>query len=457
MTIKRQWMLMLILTAIFSVVINTYILSSLINKYFVNYTSESYQKHFEQIVEYSQKTLAQKGYSKQQVAIQLEAHLNDPIVRIKLYSAEGQLIAEVSNTSNRTNGMMRNRAMNRMMNDMMGTAIEENDFADLTDSGVSLGKLIVTRYSSIGNSMATRMFMASLIGNSILSFLFVLILVIMIGALVSKKMSKDLMYTASLALNMDLGNQLEPRLSKVREIRIIQQSLETLKSRLMLKQTSRKKLVDELVHQTRTPLTILKTHLEGFQDGIISMTPEEIKICEAQIDNITSIVANMSSMIDAETDIDSIKIEEFELNQLIKQIISGLKVQFEKKQIGLNLLNHQKLVLKTDKYKLSQSIYNILTNAYKFTGSSGEVSIAYKEAGDCISIAIEDNGSGISENDQIHLFDAYFRGSNSNNIFGEGIGLYVVKENLQKINGTISVESEPGKGSRCTICIPKII
>lgn len=457
MTIKRQWMLMLILTAIFSVVINTYILSSLINKYFVNYTSESYQKHFEQIVEYSQKTLAQKGYSKQQVAIQLEAHLNDPIVRIKLYNAEGQLIAEVSNTSNRTNGMMRNRAMNRMMNDMMGTAIEENDFADLTDSGVSLGKLIVTRYSSIGNSMATRMFMASLIGNSILSFLFVLILVIMIGALVSKKMSKDLMYTASLALNMDLGNQLEPRLSKVREIRIIQQSLETLKSRLMLKQTSRKKLVDELVHQTRTPLTILKTHLEGFQDGIISMTPEEIKICEAQIDNITSIVANMSSMIDAETDIDSIKIEEFELNQLIKQIISGLKVQFEKKQIGLNLLNHQKLILKTDKYKLSQSIYNILTNAYKFTGSSGEVSIAYKEAGDCISIAIEDNGSGISENDQIHLFDAYFRGSNSNSIFGEGIGLYVVKENLQKINGTISVESEPGKGSRFTICIPKII
>lgn len=453
MTIKRQWMLVLILSAIISVGVNSIVLSSLINRYFIDYTIENYDKHFAQIVEFSKKALIEKSYSKQQIAIQLEAHLNDPIIRIRLYGANGQLLADVSNKANRMNVMMNNK----MMDNMMGSPSEEIDSVEISDSGVSLGKLNITRYSSVVNSLATRMFKVALIGSSILSFGLVLIIMIIVGAIVSKKMSKDLMQTASLALNIDLGNQMDIELSKVREIRIIQQSLETLESRLKLKQTSRKRLVDELVHQTRTPLTILKTHLEGFQDGIISMTPDEIKTCDIQIENITSIITNMSRMLDAEKDADSIKLEEVELNQLLKQIIGGLKVQFNNKQIDLFLASHQRVILKTDKYKLSQCIYNILTNAYKFTEPNGKVSIEYETGGEELSIAIEDSGTGIGDQDKKHLFDAYYRGINANNISGEGIGLYVVKENLKKINGTISVESDIGKGSKFIIKIPKTI
>lgn len=263
------------------------------------------------------------------------------------------------------------------------------------------------------------------------------------------------MNTTSLALNIDLGNKTSIKPSKVREIRIIQQSLETLQSRLKLKQTSRKRLLDELVHQTRTPLTILKTHLEGLEDGVISMTSKEIKTCEAQIENITSIISNMSGMLDAEKDIDSIKFEKFELNQLLKQIIGGLKLQFDKKHINLSLLTNQRTVIKSDKYKLSQCIYNIITNAYKFTAPNGSVSISYEAVGEEVSIMIEDSGTGIGDNDKKHLFEAYYRGINSNNTSGEGIGLFVVKENLDKMNGTISVKSELGKGSRFIIKIPR--
>jgi len=243
----------------------------------------------------------------------------------------------------------------------------------------------------------------------------------------------------------------------VKEIRTIQQSLETLQARLKLKQTSRKKLVDELVHQTRTPLTILKTHLEGLEDGIIRFTPEEIRTCEAQIDNIASIITNMSGMIDADKDIDTVNIGQLELNQMLKQIVGGLKVQFDKKAVDLQLLSHEKVLVKTDQHKLSQVIYNILTNAYKYTNSGGRVTVDYKLAGDEISIAIEDTGSGIKEEDRLKIFDAYFKGSNSVSTTGDGIGLYVAKENLKKINGQIDVESELGVGSKFTIRIPKEI
>jgi signal transduction histidine kinase len=163
----------------------------------------------------------------------------------------------------------------------------------------------------------------------------------------------------------------------------------------------------------------------------------------------------MSSMIDAEKDNDLVNIEEFELNQLLNQIIVGLKAQFDKKNIELNILNHKKLNIKTDRYKLSQSIYNILTNAYKFTETGGKVAVNYEIEHDELIISIEDNGIGINEVDKKHLFEVYYRGNSAAKSSGDGIGLYVVKENLNKISGTVNVISEVGKGSKFIIKISK--
>lgn len=452
MTIRKQWLGVLILIAIISVVINSLVLISLTNRYFVEYAEKNYEKHFDQIVAYTKINLTEGNYLSEQLAIQLETHLNDPITRIKLYDATGQLLVDVSSETDMRAGMMRNKMMSRMM----GAPSEEVDHAKIYDeTGILIGQLNITRYSSVENSLATRMFNSALLSNSLISIGLVLILALITGLRVSKKMSRDLINTASFAQKIDLGNEVDMEISKVREIRIIQQSLDTLQTKLKVKQKSRKKLIDELVHQARTPLTILKTHLEGFEDGLINMSSKEIEICENQIDNITSIIENMSYMIDAEKNIESVKIEEFEFNQLIKQIISGLKVQFEKKNINLLLLSSQKIYLETDKYKLSQSIYNILTNAYKFTEPQGKVSISYKKSGDKLFITIEDNGIGISSDDQKRVFDAYYRGHGTSSVSGEGIGLYVVKENLKKIEGIVSVDSEVGKGSQFSIQIPR--
>jgi signal transduction histidine kinase len=165
----------------------------------------------------------------------------------------------------------------------------------------------------------------------------------------------------------------------------------------------------------------------------------------------------MSGLIDANKDIDSPKIEQFEFNELLKQIIGGLRAQFNKKEIALNLLCNQKVTMRTDQYKLSQCIYNILTNAYKFTGPNGKVTIDYREEGEKLIIEIEDTGSGIAEEDLDRLFDAYYRGKNSGAAPGEGIGLYVVKENLNRINGKIEVESVVGKGSKFIITVPVLL
>ena len=450
MTVKRQWMLALLLSAALSVFVNSVVFSALVNRYFIDYSTDNYKKHVSQVVAFSTDALVTGDYSRPQLEMQLGSHLSDPINRIRLYSIDGSLLADVGIPVSSMTGMMRGNMMSRLAR----ATPEEVDSINIKSKGNVIGKLNITRYSSIGNSLATRKFTRSLVINSVLSFGIVFVLIFLIGEYFSKRMSKDLILTAKQATDIDLGHKASPAKSNIVEIGTIQQSLETLQTRLMLKQTSRKQLVDELVHQTRTPLTILRTHLEGFSDGIIRMTPEEIKTCESQIENLTSIIANMSGLIDAEREIDPVHLTQVDISALIRQIVAGLKVQFDRKPLDLQVLAPQKITVQTDSYRLSQAIYNLLTNAYKFTPPGGVVTVSYRQAGSELEITVEDTGVGIPPEEQARVFDAYYRGKNSLGTNGEGIGLYIVRENLKKIDGRVELESKVGVGSQFTIFVP---
>ncbi|HPF55912.1 MAG TPA: HAMP domain-containing sensor histidine kinase [Clostridiales bacterium] len=444
LTIRRQWLLVLTMTAVLAVLINSLILSSLINKYFLTYSTENYNNHISQIEQLAASALKDGGITQQQLSVQLESHLDDPIVSIKLYDADGTLVAEAENKPGNGYGM----------GSAMRKNSEETETYQITDGDTVLGTLNVARYSSLRDSQVSVMFKTSLLQNSLISFAVVFAVLIVIGLFVSRRLSRDLTSTASQALSIDMEGYEAQKPSKVREIRVIQSGLDTLHDRLKIKQIGRKRTVDELVHQTRTPLTILQAHLEGLEDGITTWSDDEIKVFRAQIDNISSIVSNMSMLIDADRPVQELHSEEIDLHALLGQIIDGLKIQFEKKRIDLRILNSQKILIKTDQYKLSQCIYNLITNAYKFTPPDGKVEISYETADANILIHIKDTGIGIAEEDLPHLFDAYYRGHNSAESSGDGLGLYVVKENLEQMGGTIGVQSKPGEGSTFTIALP---
>lgn len=454
MKFRRQWMIVIVVSVALSVLVNSFLTTALINRYFIDYSQENYKKHVSQVVDFSTKALLTNEYNQKQLEMQLNSHLSDPISRIRLYDVDGNLLADVGTAAARIPVVTRNSVMGRMMSRMMGTTTAEVDTIDITNNGTVIGKLNITRYSSIGNSLSTRRFLVSLVGFSLLSFGIVLGMTSILGYFLSEKMSRDLKLTAQQARDIELGQKQQFQKSNVVEIQTIQQSLETLETRLLLKQTSRKKLVDALVHQTRTPLTILQTHLEGFQDGIIQFNPEEIATCETQIENLSSIITNMSGLIDAQKEIEALSVSSVEVSGLIKQIVNGLKAQFEQKSVALTIASAQKLTVQTDAHQLSQAIYNILTNAYKFTPSGGAVIIDYSVRGNRLVIHIQDTGAGIAAEDQPKIFDAYYRGKNSLDTQGEGIGLYIVKENLAKLGGTIELESILGVGSKFIIKLP---
>jgi len=448
MTMRKIWLCVLILVAILSIGVNAFVLSSLTDNYFVDYLTTSYEKHVSQIVEYTKKSLLNAPVSYEQMAIELETHLDDPVLQIKLYKPTGELIVDVKDTDYWTNNMMGKKMM---FKNAFHETVEQ---FDVLDQGTRIGILNITRQSSTENSLVAQLFKSALLKNSLISMAIALLIAFFIGIYVSNRMSKALIETADLASAIELGSNARYKRHYIKEINQIRTSLEELNIRLKLKQKSRKVLIDQMVHQARTPLTILKFHLEALEDGLIELNEEEKNICHAQIESLNLMISNMSNLIDAGKEVKPLNIETVELSVILKKIVRGLKTQFDKKHLDLEITSSEKVFLTTDIDLFSQIIYNLLMNAYKYTNEQGQVKISYITQKDQIILTVQDTGIGIDPIEFGKIFQAYYRTDSSINTPGEGIGLYVVKENLEALHGVVEVESNLGNGSIFKITLP---
>ncbi len=110
-----------------------------------------------------------------------------------------------------------------------------------------------------------------------------------------------------------------------------------------------------------------------------------------------------------------------------------------------------------DKNLVKNIFINLFSNAIKFTNENGTISIVTSVADNNFMIAVADDGIGISEEDQQHLFERFFRAKNAINIQGTGLGLHIVAKYLQLMNGRITMKSELNEGTTVTIYVPQPI
>lgn len=454
MTIRRQWLVVLVLMAVLAVMINTLILGTLTDQSFTDYLTENYNTHLGQIEADSKVALSSDTYSIRQIQLDLETHLQEPIIMIRLFDAKGNLIVSIKDLDNEVRGKSNRMMGSRMMDYMMRSDGEETDNIKIEVEGKTIGYLEVVRYSSLENTVTGRLFKLNLWRNSVIAIGVVVVLATLIGLFVSNKTSIALIRTASQAQKIDLDETVDVKLSRIAEVRTIQERLLELERRLKLKQLGRKQVMDEIVHQVRTPMTILKNHIEGFEDGIVDKTHDNYEICHNQIDHITSILSDMNNMLEMGGRDLAVNLKSTNLTHLIEKVIKGISLQFKNKNIAIEFKGTAKLMVTTDELLMSQVMYNLLTNTYKFTEPGGMVLVEYSASGDDVLIRISDTGCGIAERDLNKLFEAYYRGDNAHNSSGQGLGLYVAKENLVRLGAEIEVQSLVGQGTIFTIKHP---
>ena len=146
--------------------------------------------------------------------------------------------------------------------------------------------------------------------------------------------------------------------------------------------------------------------------------------------------------------------EEINLKLFISDIISEMQTMTTNNQ---KIIQHHtgNEIAFLDKKSLKNILFNLISNAIKFTRESGSIEITSAVSDGNVKIVVADNGIGISQEDQKHLFERFFRAHNATHIQGTGLGLNIVGRYVELMKGSIHFESEENKGTAFTIHIPQ--
>jgi signal transduction histidine kinase/ligand-binding sensor domain-containing protein/DNA-binding response OmpR family regulator len=225
------------------------------------------------------------------------------------------------------------------------------------------------------------------------------------------------------------------------------------------------KFLTNLSHEFRTPISLIM----GPVDSLIGYIKDD-----TQLNHLNLIKRNSRRLLNLVNQLlDFRKMEERELKLqctegdivlFVKDIFDSFNDLAKRKKIDYRFYSaQQEMALLFDHDKVERMLFNILSNAFKFTPQFGSVEVTLQIVDDAgkpdftnVSISIKDSGTGIPKNVQTHIFESFFQHEAGLEILnhGTGIGLAITKEFVQLHGGTIGVESEVGKGSIFTIVLP---
>jgi PAS domain S-box-containing protein len=223
---------------------------------------------------------------------------------------------------------------------------------------------------------------------------------------------------------------------------------------------SKDKFFSIISHDLRSPFNSLLGITEYISQSYDDLTPKEIRNSISNIYSSSQKLYNLILNLLEWSRLQSGRFEtdktEIELSVLIEEMTNLYKESAITKNIKITTEIPEKIIVSADKYMIETIIRNLISNAIKFTHRRGAIKIEGETKGDFAQVAFIDNGVGISKDNLKDLFkiDEQYRRDGTASEKGTGLGLILCKEFIEKNNGTISVESEVGIGSRFLITIP---
>jgi len=219
---------------------------------------------------------------------------------------------------------------------------------------------------------------------------------------------------------------------------------------LETQESLREKLLSNVVHEIRTPLTAIKGELAGMIDGLLPKDGEQFQSLYDETCRIEDIFENIEELSRAQAGALFLRRRSEKLNPILLDIRKTFDRLFLDKGVKLEVFCDNELMVYTDPDKLRQIVVNLLSNALKATDKGGSIRILSLKEPNGVAIAVEDTGHGIRQEDLPFIFERFFHSAEG----GLGIGLAIVKELVDAHNGRVEARSEYGRGTTVTVHIP---
>jgi len=217
------------------------------------------------------------------------------------------------------------------------------------------------------------------------------------------------------------------------------------------------KFVNLVSHEFRTPLTIIKSSTQMFQKFGLKLNSDEKEFYYARIiktvDYLNDLIENSLFIGKNEDNNINLNLSKIDIESFIGNIVYDFLNSLDYHRV-IEIISPKGLNINSDERVLYLVINNLLTNAHKYSHNDTKIMIECCQIEQFTSIKVIDNGIGIPKEEQMKIFDHFYRAKNVANVVGTGLGLAVVKESIEKLNGTVHLESEVGTGSTFEIRLP---
>lgn len=219
--------------------------------------------------------------------------------------------------------------------------------------------------------------------------------------------------------------------------------------------------ISNMTHEFKTPISTISLAVEVLNDRSVEKSQERVnnyvKMIGDENKRLSLLVENILQTAILDKGEFKLKIQSIDVHNLIEQTFTNIKLQVENKEGQLTSeLKAMKFIINADRIHITNILFNLIDNALKYSKDKPMIKVSTRNDEDGIFISVQDNGIGISKENQKRIFDTMYRvpTGNIHNVKGFGLGLSYVKAVVEKHGGSIKVESELGKGSMFTLYLP---
>ena len=225
-------------------------------------------------------------------------------------------------------------------------------------------------------------------------------------------------------------------------IDVLRENIEQQKQRELEMQKEKKMLLLSLSHDIKTPLSAIKLYSAALSKNLYSDTEKQQKVAESITEKADEIEGYVSQIITASReDFLSLEVDmgEFYLSELIEKITGYYREKLALIKTDFIIGKYKNCLLSGDLSRSVEVMQNIMENALKY-GDGRRVELIFPEDDECVQIAVMNGGCMLGKGDLPHIFESFWRGANAGNIGGSGLGLYICRQLMRKMNGEIYAE-----------------
>lgn len=233
------------------------------------------------------------------------------------------------------------------------------------------------------------------------------------------------------------------------------QDFNTMIKELKKNELLKNDFVSNVSHEFKTPLSIIEGYVTLLQDPSLDEESKQ-KYTQIVIDatkKLNTLINNILKISKLDNRKISVVNDEFYLDEQIRESVLFFEVEWSNKNIEFDI-DLEIVNIKSDKNLLVNVWQNLIGNAIKFSPKNSTIFISLIKENNSAKIIIKDCGSGINEEDIPYIFDKFFQSDKSHKSEGNGLGLTLVKDIIDLLNGRIEVESEIGKGTSFVVYLP---